>query len=430
MAFVKDSVNTTLTKIILFACSIFISIYIARVLGPVAKGTYSLLVNFALIITTIGIFGINSSVLYFLGKQKYSIKSLYSNGLFLLIINSLILLIIFFIFGKFFRISFLEAIKPSYIFIILFSIPALLLTYLSIGIILGKNKITAYNQLAVISSVFSLLIFIILVVVFKQRILGALSAYVLSAILSACVYVFAISRLSRFSVVFNRSVITDLLNYGSRTFLGHIFLILSLRATLFFVNYFTELALVGYYAIAISLAEIILFVPDAVGTVLFPKLASIESNFADKLTCRVSRTMLFFSAVAGVFFFIFGRSLVVLVYGETYIPAVRPFLILLPAIVLTSLRHVFFRNFAARGNPGINSSILFFSLMLNVILNILFIPRWALEGAALATAISYAACIVTSIFVFKKFSKEPMGNILILRTEDIRYIIKELWIRR
>lgn len=430
MAFVRDSIKTILTKVILFVCLIFISLYIARVLGPVAKGKYSLLVSFVLITVTIGIFGINSSVLYFLGRRKYNIKSLYSNGLFLLIIQSLILLVIFFIFGKFFQSSFLKGIKQSNILIMLFSIPALLVTYLSIGIILGKNKISAYNLLAIVSSAISLLNFVILVVIFKQELRGALLAYVLSAILSTCIYVFVISRLSRFTITFNRPIIMDLLSYGLRTFLGHLFLILNLRVTLFFVNYFTELALVGYYSIAISLAEIILFAPDAVGTILFPKLASTEPSFANKLTCRASRTILLFSMIIGIFFFVFGKSLVVLVYGETYIPAVRPFSILLPGTVLMSLRHVFFRNFAARGNPGINSSILFLSLVLNVILNILLIPKWAIEGAALATTVSYATCTFISILFFKKLSKESVSDILLLKHEDISYIIKELRIIR
>ena len=430
MAFVRDSINTILTKVILYVCLIFISLYIARVLGPVAKGTYSLLYSFVLITATVGIFGINSSVLYFLGRRKYNIKSLYSNGLFLLIIQSLILLVIFFIFGKFFQNSFLNGIKQSNILIMLFSIPALLVTYLSIGIILGKNKISTYNFLAIVSSAISLINFVILVVIFKQELRGALLAYFLSTILSTCIYVFVISRLSRFTITFNRPIIMNLLSYGLRTFLGRLFLVLNQRVALFFVNYFTELALVGYYSIAFSLAELIIFAPDAVSTILFPKLASTEPNFANKLTCRASRTILLFSMIIGIFFFVFAKSLIVLIYGVTYIPAVRPFLILLPGIVLMSIRQVFFRNFAARGNPGINSSILFLSLVLNVILNILFVPKWAMEGAALATTISNTTSIFISILVFKKLSKEKMRDILLLKHEDISYITKEFQIKR
>ena len=58
----------------------------------------------------------------------------------------------------------------------------------------------------------------------------------------------------------------------------------------------------------------------------------------------------------------------------------------------------------SRGNPTVQVDIVLSSgaLLLNILLNILFIPRWGILGAALATAISMSALSLLGIVQVKR----------------------------
>ena len=86
--FVKGSLVTVVSKATMCLSSLFISIYVARILGPEAKGMYYLLVQMVSIVVLFGMFGIDNSVIYFLGRQRMPQSELYTHLAFLTILSS------------------------------------------------------------------------------------------------------------------------------------------------------------------------------------------------------------------------------------------------------------------------------------------------------------------------------------------------------
>lgn len=423
MAFIKHSYIMILTKIIHFICTLFVSIYIARFFGPEAKGTYSLLLYFIEVIGLIGILGMNVSCLYYIGKNKYDIETIYLNSILISLTNLIAVLMVFFVFRTLFFSTFLKGIYPNYIFLMIYCTPFLLVIWLSTGILLGKNRIVTFSSLRIVYSLVLVLNFMFLAVALKMKLFGAIIGYFLTVLFTALINFIVIFKMSPLSFKINIAAIREMLSYGVRSSLERVFQRLIYRTSFFLINYFTVLKLVGYYSIALSLAEMILFIPAAVDTVLFPKLTSVNRKEADHLTSRVSRSLLFLSIIIALLFFVFAKPLITLVFGLEYIPSITPLIILLPGIIMMSMYHAFSRNFSARGRPEINAFILLICLMLNIIFNLFLIPRWGINGAAWAATISYSISVVVTILIFKNFSNLSLRNILLVQVSDIKKVV-------
>jgi len=59
-----------------------------------------------------------------------------------------------------------------------------------------------------------------------------------------------------------------------------------------------------------------------------------------------------------------------------------------------------------------------FTVITNIILNILWIPRYGIAGAALASTISYSVTLITQIFIYCKLSGAAWTKILFIQKGD------------
>jgi O-antigen/teichoic acid export membrane protein len=72
-----------------------------------------------------------------------------------------------------------------------------------------------------------------------------------------------------------------------------------------------------------------------------------------------------------------------------------------------------------RGKPELNIYVSFVSLVLNVVLNIIWIPRYGIIGAAYATSISYTFAFVAITAIYSRISGNPISKILFIQKSDI-----------
>jgi len=97
---------------------------------------------------------------------------------------------------------------------------------------------------------------------------------------------------------------------------------------------------------------------------------------------------------------------------------------LLPGVMAygaASALSAYFTNHA--GRPLIPAALAGFSLVVNVVLSILFIPRFGMMGGAIATTASYFASIGVAVVVFQQISGMPLRRLLQL---DWRAMLADL----
>jgi len=188
---------------------------------------------------------------------------------------------------------------------------------------------------------------------------------------------------------------------------------------MFLVNGYLNPAAVGFYAIAVGLVEKIWLIPHAMSIVLAPKVAAeTDEQRRKKFTPLVARTVLWISALGALALFLFGRWIVEFLFSAEFLPAVQPLQILLPGIVAMSIWAVLANDIAGRGRPMLNTYIGGISLVVNVLLNILWIPMYGIEGAALASTVSYSVSLIVQLFVYCRVSGNSWTNVLLPQPGD------------
>ncbi|MBI4241772.1 MAG: polysaccharide biosynthesis C-terminal domain-containing protein, partial [Candidatus Rokubacteria bacterium] len=212
---------------------------------------------------------------------------------------------------------------------------------------------------------------------------------------------------------------------GSRSYLSSLFAFLIIRSDMLLVNYFLGAAQAGIYAVAVNLTDLLLVFPTAVGTMLFPRVSARpeDEGSLTAAACRhTAAGMTVFCLVAGVL----AQPLILLLYGRAFGGAAAPFLLLLPGILALSLEIIFMNDLAGRGLPPIVIVVPAVGLVLNLILNLAFIPRFGLLAAAASSSLAYGAMLAIAWTAFARRTATPAGACGFLTAADLKALYQRL----
>lgn len=172
---------------------------------------------------------------------------------------------------------------------------------------------------------------------------------------------------------------------------------------------------VGIYNAAYKIFMIGLIPLAAIVKIFLPALSKIKEVDLLKSTIRKYGIMMFSSGVliASVLYFSADQS-VSIIFGSEYTNAVIPLMILALNILVISV-NVFFGNpLTVWGKQKVYAIAITFGAIANIILNILLIPKYSYNGAAIATLLSEVVVFAGVLFLFNKNLK----NILSTRSTD------------
>jgi len=423
----KGGLITFLTSSVIFILAMASSIILARALGPEGRGIATLTLMIPPLLVMFGTFGTEVSNVYFAGNKKFKLDDIVSNSIALTILISIFLFSIFYIVYRtpFFQ-NYMSSnmISPLFLWIAIASLPFNLLFIFLKNILLGKEHIGKMNLLGFYQAFIQLLLVLLFVVVLKLNVLGAVLCFLIGSFICSIISLYYVSKISDIRLKLNFKLANSSLRYGGKAYIGNLAQFLNYRLDIFLVAYFLNPAAVGFYGIAVGLAEKLWMVPGSIGTVLFPRVSSINTKEANKLTPIVARHTFFSVLVLAIILFIFSKHLIVLLFGKTYLPSVKPLLILLPGVVALSISKILTSDLAGRGKPQFGMVASCISLPINICLNIILIPKWGISGAAFASTIAYWAATTVVFIAFLKISKNSLLDILILKKEDInKYVL-------
>jgi O-antigen/teichoic acid export membrane protein len=173
----------------------------------------------------------------------------------------------------------------------------------------------------------------------------------------------------------------------------------------------------GIYSIVNRGAALITFVLFAVNVPLAPVISSLyaakDMKRLQHVITKSSRIILLYSLPIGISLIVF-RNWFLLLFGQEFTQGET-------ALIILSIAQLFSAAMGSVGLPLImtgherNTAIIVgSSAMLSVVLNVILIPKWGLEGAATATACNIIIRnILSAIWVYKKLgiSSIAMGEI-------------------
>ncbi|MDR3539691.1 MAG: polysaccharide biosynthesis C-terminal domain-containing protein [Desulfosporosinus sp.] len=412
---------TFLSNLLLFFLSIVNTLILSRVLGPAGKGVVDVANNFLSFAIIILGMGFASSNIFFLGKKKENAHGIFGNNI-LIAILGIVVLVPFYFIQNHWHFKFLQGITNLQMLAILVTVPLITFKSAMINVLLGLQDIVEYNRINIVDKVLSLVLlagFLLIAVSPTAAILSILVGTVLICVWQ--VYIFVIGR--RITPKLDSALLKAMLGYGLKAQTGNIIQRLNYRLDVFIVNYFLPIGQVGIYGIAVVLGETLWGVTGSMATIIFPIASSATdkkemSTFTNQITRVSFAIIIIFSILIGLF----GKIFIILFFGPAFVAASGALLWLLPGISIFSVSNILASYLAGAGllEKNIYASIV--SGIVTVILDIYLIPRIGINGASIATSLSYTVCTLMTIWFYIQDTQARWQDILILKGSDIAQI--------
>ncbi|MFH1676351.1 MAG: flippase [bacterium] len=429
---IKDSLYTLLTRVLFIIGKLAYSVIVNRTLGPEGKGLFELIQLAPNTLTNFGAFGFNEANTYFTGKRPELIQKIIGNSWRLTVGFSILAIILgigFFLLpvnqGMF-------TTLPMWVgFLALAVIPIALLDLFLEGILYGENRIWVRNWHEIIRISSGILFMGVLVFVLKMYVTGAVYGFIM---VNAALLIFIFIVLNRFHGIkipasdftlartcwkfarfsWGANFATYLL-YNSDKWM--IFLLAPKE---------TRMEQVGLYTTAVSVIVNIWIIPGAIQTALLPKITKKGESERKKLVPPSLRAVTIMVLLAMGLLALIGKPALDILYNRKgadwdFTEAYIPLMLLMPGIFTMSLAKVFAADFFSRGKPQFNMWVSIFSLVVNVILNIALIPKYGMNGAAIASSIAYTISFLVFLYLYIRESGERSRDIFIPKRSDFEF---------
>lgn len=173
---------------------------------------------------------------------------------------------------------------------------------------------------------------------------------------------------------------------------------------------------VGYYDASVRIKTILVSVVTSLGTVLLPRMSFyIEKGEKEAFNRTLTKAFRFVMVAATglmVFFILFARESILLLSGNEFLPAVLPMQLLMITLLLIGLSNI--TGIQILTPLGEEQKVLISILagaILDFILNLFLIPRYASAGAAFATVMAELVVLVVQCIYLKDMLKGLIKNI-------------------
>ncbi|MCB8817214.1 flippase [Desulfosporosinus shakirovi] len=437
MSFVRNSFLTLFGTLGRVVFSMVTQIIISRVLGPVGKGLYSFLVQIPTVLVPLCSLGLNYANTYYVARNPEDGKKAVGSSLGMAAFLGGFMVVCVSIAYHFLKNGYMQAVTPLQLGLILLAIPFGLLNLYWLSVLWGLDSIGKYNlallvQFAVLSAGVSAA-----AALDRLTVTTGFGIWVAGNILTTLYMLPEMAKIVcwRFHV-FSPSYIRQTLSYGAKSYLANVMMVINYRLDLFIIAGFLPLSEVGLYATAVTLAEMVGYLGNAVNTALIPKLASEKDSLTFSMTPKVTRLTIMLTFLAALGMAIIAYPLILLFFGARFSGAFYPLLVLLPGIVALGGSVVLSGDLMARGKPIYSSISSGITVVLTLILDFTLIPLWGIMGASLASSLVYISLFTLNYGFYRRESGEKFKTVLIFTREDIREMtlfIKQVstkWISR
>ena len=437
MSFSKKAFSLFQIDVILFFTSIITGAIIARELGPDLRGLYAILLLIPSYAEAFGRIKFDVASVYFLGKRKIVLGEMIFLLNALAILTSAILICFFiwqydWIYAQLYKNTMVDAHLLTYTVLCLIPLQFISLNYTYIFVY--QEDVKAYNYMIGLKALIGASIGIILLVILDWGIWGVLLGSIFG-MLTSIIYGFVkISKKDKMVPVFNLTLIWDMAKYGFQHYIAGIIGHLQLHLTNLLSALYLLPAQVAFFSMAKGQGELLTrIVPNAVGTILYPKISKSENkNYKNEITLQSFRITLLIIIIFGLLSIMIIKPLVLILYGVDYLPLVLPFLIMLPGFMLLQSTSVINSYYGGIGRPDLLPKISILPLTIQIGIAAILMPTLGIIGAAISFLISSILLSIIKILVFCRLTSLNISSFFINRNDAyiLFKFIKKLYIQK
>ncbi len=376
-------------KIVSLFLSFFVVAMVARYLGPTNYGTLSYAISFVGILSFLASIGIDSVLQRDLVKYPHREAELLGTSIGMRLIASVIATSIVII------ATFIS--KEDFVTRNIIAIISLSFIFQGFGLINYSFLTRVESKYTSISSIFVAIILSILkigIIVSGKGLYYFALIYTLEPILYASIFIYFFKKFygSPMAWRFNKGLAKEMLRESLPLMLANVFILIYSRIDQVMLKHFIDVKAVGLYDAAVRLSELWYFIPSIIITSLTPAIINAQVGNVKVYANRLFRLAIFliiFSTITALFVTFFAKLIMGVVFGKAFIGGYTALQLYVWSGVGISIGLLLNQYLVTE---KMTSSILYVSIVgmtINVVLNLILIPRFGINGSALATLISY-----------------------------------------
>lgn len=378
------------------------SVLLARLLGPSDRGLLALLASVSSAALVLGGIGIPLAVAYLGSLRERASDALFGNSLAWASLLAIVLVPPAWLFHHQLAAAFARGRGGMDWVLAAALVPITFLDYTTQNQVLGQHRFARYNLIIVLSKVGGVVAVVVLLGEIGLGLTGGLLSLVATSTVVIGLSTPAILREGRPRL--DRALLRRMLGYGSRVQVGSVFQILNYRLDVVILQFFRPLRDVGYYVIAQIIAELVTTLSAAFATSVLPIVAREDPSARTETTAQSLRHHGALSTMAVLANAVLGPLVILVAYGPAYRPAIIPMLIILPGIWFLGTAQVVMGDLRGRDRPGLASFIAGGAAAATVVLDVSLIPPLGVDGAALASLVTYTLFGTASLVVLSRVS--------------------------
>tara|TARA_B100001027_G_scaffold214566_1_gene186989 strand:+ start:227 stop:1534 length:1308 start_codon:yes stop_codon:yes gene_type:complete len=381
---------------------------------PSVLGVFNQVLTLYVIFSMIGSAGISFSVLRSIPsnvKNQDVLQSIVGSGIAIVSISSLLTTMIFWLSIKPIS-NFLDSqlileamycISPG---LFLFSINKVLLN----GVINGLNKMKEY---AFFQSLRYICLFLSIIYAYFISLKGSYLTIIFSFTEFILFFILIFFISARIEWWLGKDIyfwIKKHFKFGYKSFIGSILIEFNSKVDILMLGIFLNDKSVGIYSFSAFFAEgfyqILTILQNSYNPILSKQISLGKKIFIRNFLVLNIRKCYVILVPLGISIILFYPLIINLITNnDIYQKSINPFMILISGIIIASGYLPFYNLFSMSNLPWLQSIFMLSIVFTNILANLILIPLFGINGAAIGTTISF----VTSIFLFKVFTKKGIG---------------------
>lgn len=416
--YLRDIMSILFSNVTVTVCNMVIWVVLTRFLGVAGFGLYSAIIVVPVMVIGFTQLGIRRSAIYHIGNKLLPEDHIVS-ALFLLLLWTSALSII--ICGSVYFFSETQPFDPLIIVLVLLTIPLLLTNVYAGGVFLGKEDIRSASIVNAGPTIITLLLTVVFVIWLKLAVLGAFIAIAAANLLMFFITYRIIIGKFRYNITwkYHEGIMKSMIKLGVVNAIAIFIMQLNYRLDILMLKKLSTLEEVGYYSLAMQIAEQLWHIPYAIESIVLSRSANTSDNkFVHRTVASIFRVSLLVGLAGGVAIFLVAPWLVPAVFGQAFEKSVIMIQLVLPGVLILLGFRILNSRLTGMGKPQIAIFTFLPALVINFILNIFLIPRFGGIGAAWATNVSYAIGSAIFVIIYSRMVNMPIREIFTYRASD------------
>jgi O-antigen/teichoic acid export membrane protein len=398
----------------------------ARLLGPVGRGELAALTIWPTALVTLAAMGMNQAIVFHTGRRSFTFSEVWTGSTIIGLAQSSFVLVV----GLVLIPIALRRYPPQVATLSLASLgacPLIILSAYLANLLQGKMELLSYN-LIMTAAPLAYALGLALLAVLHWPYLGALVA----VRILGYVFAFALSYwllLNREGVrwAWNGRACSSLLRFGWKTQLGTVSALVNRWLDQLVLSIFVPPRDLGLYAVAVTVAFAVCFVPQAAGIVTLAAGSNASPEGARAVIARAYKLSLLWLLLVCALLYVFVPFLMTHVFGAQFAGAVLACRILLPGMVAVGLTQVLYEGARALGDPAIPSYAEGFATIVTLASLYVLLPRVGFVGAAIASSLAYGSSHGLTLALYSSRLGIGLNDLLtgFFKAEDLSSVGRE-----